>query len=204
MSGLPAAAVRSILLVAAFSLVPVEARAHAPIAGLGGFYNGLLHPLLVPGHLLSLVAAGLLIGRRERHRAIAALIGVPPALVAGLVVAALGLLPPSDALPMAVAAVLGVAVALDVQPPAVALRLAALAAGFVVGWDSGADEPGLRAAALSGAGVVLGAFYVAVVAAALALARRHPWQDIAVRVAGSWIAASALMVLALAATRPGP
>jgi len=75
--------------------------------------------------------------------------------------------------------------------------------GLVIGWDSPADAAGIRAATLSGFGVTLGAFYIVIMVAALTLARKRPWQGIAVRVAGSWIAASAVMVLALATTKSG-
>ena len=41
------------------------ARAHAPVPGLEGFPGGLLHPLLVPAHLLALLGLGLFIGQQR-------------------------------------------------------------------------------------------------------------------------------------------
>ena len=43
---------------------PQLAHAHSPIEGIGDFYNGMLHPLLVPSHVLLLLALGLLRGQQ--------------------------------------------------------------------------------------------------------------------------------------------
>src|SRR5262249_56748086 len=50
-------------LVLALTLVAQPASAHLPIGNVGGFYGGLLHPILVVPHAMGLVALGLLIGR---------------------------------------------------------------------------------------------------------------------------------------------
>src|SRR5262245_34839527 len=50
-------------LVLALSLVAQPASAHLPIGNVGGFYGGLLHPILVVPRAMGLVALGLLIGR---------------------------------------------------------------------------------------------------------------------------------------------
>jgi len=189
--------------VAGLCVAPTVAWAHTPIKGIGGFYNGLLHPVVVPAHLLSLLAIGLLTGQQHRQSAEQSFLSFALALPAGLIVAGLGVNLPFDTLPLAMAAVLGLAVAAKPPLPAIVVHVAAMATGFVIGWDSPADGAGIRAAAFSGFGVTFGAFYIVIIVAALALARRRPWHGIAVRVAGSWIAASAVMVLALTTTKPG-
>ena len=44
-------------------LAPGLAVAHSPMQGIGNFYGGILHPILVPSHLLALLSLGLLIGQ---------------------------------------------------------------------------------------------------------------------------------------------
>lgn len=189
--------------LAGLCMAPTVAWAHTPIKGIGGFYNGLLHPVVVPAHLLSLLAIGLLMGQQPRQSAGQSFLGFALAFPAGLIIAGLGVNLPFDTLPLAIAAVLGLAVAAKPPLPAIVVHVAAMATGLVIGWDSPADGAGIRAAALSGFGATLGAFYIVIMVAALTLARKRPWQGIAVRVAGSWIAASAVMVLALATTNSG-
>jgi urease accessory protein len=197
----PPAALASV--TASVCLAPSVAWAHTAIKGIGGFYNGLLHPFVVPAHLLSLLAIALLMGQQDRETAGRNFVGFALAFPAGLIIANLGVKLPFEYLPMAVAAVLGLAVAAKPPIPAFFIYIAAMATAFVVGWDSPTDEPGIPAASLFGFGVTLGAFYIVIMVTALTLARKRPWQGIAVRVAGSWIAASSVMILALATTGSG-
>ena len=44
--------------------LPGTASAHSGFAGATGFTGGLLHPLLVPAHILVVAALGLLIGQQ--------------------------------------------------------------------------------------------------------------------------------------------
>ena len=60
--------------IIAFLISAAPAQAHVPIEGVGGFYGGLLHPILVPAHALALLALGIFIGRRKHGRGIAVLI----------------------------------------------------------------------------------------------------------------------------------
>ena len=172
------------------------AMAHAPIKGIGTFYNGLLHPVLVPAHLLVLAAVGLLIGQHAPRVSRLAL----PAFAAALTVT----LTLIDASPralqqwplLAIALVAGLAVALARAGSLVATALA-LGAGVAVALDSAPDgapdEQVWLALSGTGLGAALVVTYVGGFAARLELA----WQKTAIRAAGSWIAASALLVLTL-------
>ncbi len=60
--------------------------AHAPIEGMDSFYNGVLHPVLVPAHLLAIVSAGLLIGQQGVKRMQVPLITFLLVLIAALTV----------------------------------------------------------------------------------------------------------------------
>src|SRR5262245_54255683 len=118
-------------LVLALSLVTQPASAHLPIGNVGGFYGGLLHPILVVPHAMALVGLGLLIGR-GRDPMLAGAIFVL-ALAGGLVaiVMAVGETRAGDVL-VADVAILGLLVASGWVPPrAVTWCLAAIAGGAI-------------------------------------------------------------------------
>ena len=52
------------IILAVSCLTPRLALAHVPFAGLNDLYNGLLHPVVVPAHLLLLAASGLFLGKQ--------------------------------------------------------------------------------------------------------------------------------------------
>jgi len=177
---------------------PRLALAHGSIQGMGSFYGGMLHPFLVPAHVLVLLALGLFLGQQ-------AIVDLPvgfPAfmggLATGLLVAAFGIVSLPSLAVLALAAILGVVVATAAAlPPALCAALT-IGAGLAVGIDSPPDAltVGGRAAALIGTGLsaILGVFYAATLVERL----RRGWQRILVRIFGSWICASAFLVLALA------
>ncbi len=179
--------------------------AHSPIEGLSSFYGGVLHPMLVPAHLVVLLALGLLLGSQAERAAKPAVGLFLLGLVLGLawLVAREGV----SAAPvlMAAAAVLGVLVAVRLQLPGLLLALVALAVGLSLSLDSdpGVADSSERWLALAGTG--LGAALVTAAGLFIAeIGSRRAWQGIAVRVLGSWIAASAVMVSALAMLGPAP
>ncbi|HRO10263.1 hypothetical protein [Amaricoccus sp.] len=181
-------------------LLPAPAAAHGMLQGVGDVYAGLLHPLVVPAEALALVAAALLLGASGRAACRAGL----PVLAAGL---ALGLAlgrfaPPSLATPALLAtaflAAAPVTAGLRLSPPLAAL-IAALA-GLAVGIDAQPDPGTLRQTLTAAAATLFGATAIAVIVAALVLGREQSWQRIAVRVAASWITASAILYFAWLAT----
>jgi len=163
------------LIAVPLALLPAAAWAHAPVPGVGAFWNGVLHPLLVPLHLLALVGAGIA----------APAAGAPPAAL------------------LAVGVATGLLAALGHGAVAVVATLAA-AAGLAVGLDSAPLEAASGEAGLAAAGTLVGCLLVVVLAGGLAAAMAAPWQRIAVRTAGSWIAAACLIALALTVADPGP
>jgi urease accessory protein len=178
------------------------AAAHSPIKGIGTFYNGLLHPVLVPAHLLALAAIGLLIGQ---HAPRVSRLALPAfAAAAALILAIISQapqLPPQWPL-LVVALVAGLAVALSWSGGLALPALLAVAAGIFVAIDSAPDgvPPDRLWLALAGTG--LGAVLVVTYFGGLAAWLGRPWQKIAVRAAGSWIAASAILVLTLELLSP--
>ena len=97
-------------LAAAFLFRADPAFAHLPIEGVGGFYGGLLHPILVPAHALSVVALGLFIGRQRERRIPSSIFAV--ALIAGLIAIARAVEAPVGNVMLANTALLGGLVAM--------------------------------------------------------------------------------------------
>jgi urease accessory protein len=172
------------------------AYAHVPIEGAGGVYGGLLHPYLVPAHAMSLLALGLLIARDGRY-------GMPLLIYAAALIAGLSALTfavgdiGAEKLLVGLAGLVGVLLALDWRPPRFVLWLLAAIGGAALALDSPPETPSIEEAHLMLIGTGIGALSAlgAVVGGALHLTR--PWQRLGVRIAGSWIAASAILVLAL-------
>jgi urease accessory protein len=195
--------VRLVVALLLIALAPRLALAHGSIQGMGSFYGGMLHPFLVPAHVLVLLALGLFLGQQ----AIVDLpIGFPAfmgGLAAGLAVAAAGVVTPPTPVVLALAAALGVAVAAAFALPPALCAVLTIGTGLAVGLDSPPEAltVGGRAAAVIGTGLaaILAVFYAAAAVERL----RRGWQRILVRVLGSWICASASLVLALALAGKG-
>jgi len=184
------------LLVFGLLLHADPAMAHPPPLGIPGFFGGLLHPLFVPAHVLAMLGLALLIGQQGWGRA--SPFGYVVALVAGLGVIALGFVPMAagEAL-LAIAAATGVLVALARPLPEAAGVLLAVATAAAIGLDSPPEVLSLREANLMLIGTGFGATLALIVAVECASRLHLGWQRIGARVLGSWIAAIALLVLAL-------
>lgn len=182
--------------VAAVSIASATpALAHVPVAG-GGFLGGFLHPLFVPVHLLALAALGLLIGQQEQGRSqVVTMFAV--GLMAGLTAIALAAGPSSaNHVLVVVAALAGLWVAAARSLPQIAGWPLAAVAGAAIGLDSPPEVASITAANLMLVGTGLGALACVAVLAFLVARLRRDWQRIGVRVAGSWTAAAAILVLA--------
>jgi hydrogenase/urease accessory protein HupE len=185
-----------LLTIAAATLIGAAAHAHGTLPGSGGFYAGALHPVLTLEHLLLLVALGLLLGRGSGAPAKAPLLALAAAVAAGLALGPVGLAGPAVPLGILTGATLaGAGIAAGARLRSPALVALAAAAGLATGLDTGMPPAGV-VAWVPYAGVFLGVFLIVLNAAAAAVACRPPY-GVAVRVAGSWIAATAVMVLAL-------
>ncbi len=188
-----------------FFLVPAaRVDAHTTFQGMGEFASGFLHPLTTPPHLLVLLALGIWLGQHQplRLQEPAAAFGTGSAL--GLLVTTTGRLagvPP----PLLIVLGLGVgaAVALDRPVPPPARWLACAIAGLVLGLDSGMDAgtPGVAVAKTLSATWVSLLLCVVNVAFYVSRLPGFQWVRIGLRVAGSWIVAVALLMLAFALRR---
>jgi urease accessory protein len=170
--------------------------------GMGDFISGVLHPWMTPTHLLILLALGLGLGQHVPLR-----LGLP--LKVFVPVAALGLaltlgrwfatVPVPILIAIALAAALVVVLEVRLPSPAQAVLLGA--AALAIGLDSGVETGGpftifktlLGTWVSLGIGLVNLGYYVS-----LAAEKRKQWISIGIRVAGSWIVAVALLMLAFA------
>lgn len=191
---------RTLTTVLLFIAAAGPASAHSPVKGIGVFYNGMLHPYLVPGHLLVLLALGLMIGQ---HAPGSSRLALPIFIATLLASMALGswmrIVPPPENILMVVALVTGMMVAASVVPGVFLPILLAVVTGSVLGMNSAPDSVLPGQAWLALAGTVTGAFLGTLFAGGLSawLSRFPSWPPIAVRVLGSWTSACAILVLVL-------
>jgi urease accessory protein len=172
------------------------AQAHLMNTGFGPFYDGLTHLFLTPEDLLPVVALALLAGRRGPRCGRAVLLLLPAAWLAasliGLLTARQVLLPAATA---AVTIALGVLVAADRPLPLALVAGGAIGLGFFRGGLNGFALAQTSAGPLVALGMVCSLSLVLSLLAGQVAAVRAAWARVAVRVAGSWIAASGLLML---------
>lgn len=177
-------------------LAPRAASAHLVSTGFGPFYDGLGHFLLTPEDFLPVMALALLAGLAGAGLGRAVLYSLPAAWLTG---GLLGLQSGGTLVPQVVTALvllgLGLLVAADRRLP---IGLGVALAGLL-GLLHGIANGVALAAAGQGAPALLGICtalsIVLVLLAAEVVQLRQWWQRIAVRVGGSWIAASGMLLL---------
>ena len=162
---------------------------------LQAFVEGFLNPLLTPAHVLTLVALALCVGQQKRRGA--ALLVFVLALAAGFLAIALAVeTTPARMVLLADAALLGGIVAAAWVPSPATLLLAATT-GTALALDSPPQAVTIAAAYATLAGTAVGACAILVVVTTVASHANADWQRLGVRILGSWIAASATLVLAV-------
>lgn len=181
--------------------MPGLASAHSPIAGIGHFYAGMLHPVVVPAHLMALVAMGLWLGQRwpAGRGALAALVlAVPFGMAAGH---ACGW-QKGELVILGLAALLAIFVAAARDAPVLLRAVIAAALGLLLGMDSLPDGLSGRPLWLSLAGTWLAVLIGPSWMIAIVEIAAKPWMKIGVRVIASWLCAAAVLALALSALGP--
>jgi hydrogenase/urease accessory protein HupE len=185
-------------LTVAAATWPVPAHAHLNSTGMGPIYDGILHFVTSPEDLIPALALALLAGLRGAAHGRWTLFLLPGAwLLGGLIGASASATSGHVILSATWFLLLGGLLAANAKlsvPGTTALAaLLGLHHGYLNGTGMGASGP----AAMVGLG---GAVFVLVaLAAALVVPLRAQWTRIAVRVAGSWVAASGLLLLGWAA-----
>ncbi len=180
------------------SSVPTQAFAHSLSTRFGDFYGGLLHPLSSLELGMGFLVLALLAGQQDKRRARLVLAWFIAAMIAGAVAAHwLPVVVDEVRLPnLGLAALLGVLVAVAPRIPTIVLPLIGFASGVLNGLGNGLAMTPETAPHLFIPGIAVSGLLVVTPLAALVTTLDRHWQRVAVRVVGSWIAASALLVTA--------
>jgi urease accessory protein len=185
---------------------PQMAVAHPVFGGVGGFSGGLLHPLFVPAHLMAVVGIAALVAQQQPKWHWPSHWPAPFSFIIGLAagsVAIAGAYAPtySSEAVLACATMAGFLVAFGMPLSMRTVAILAAATGISIALDSPPDVISIREAILIQLGTFSGAIILLVAVIEIVSRRRHHWQRIGVRIAGSWVAASAMLVLALQLAR---
>ena len=182
--------------VVAGAALPSSAEAHLVTTGLGPLYDGISHVLLSADDLLPILAMSMLAGLNGPVAGRRMLFGLTGAwLLGGLAGYLFGqaLLP--GTMTCVSFLVLGGLTAADRRlSPAVVLGIA-VAVGLLHGWLNGTGIAAVQREALGLAGIGSAIFVVVALASGFVMSLRIVWMRIAVRVAGSWVAAIGLLML---------
>ena len=183
-------------VVLTIALCPVSAEAHLNSTGMGPIYDGLMHFLTSPEDLVPALALALLAGLRGVAYGRRASLTLPVAwLVGGLFGLTAATTTGSAVFSSFWFLLLGGLVIADASLTLRALTALGALLGLVHGYlnGTGMGQSGLAVVALLG--LTSGVFVLIVLAAAFVVQLRPHWARIAVRVAGSWIAAIGLLML---------
>jgi urease accessory protein len=183
-----------ILLAVAMACGPAEA--HLNATGMGPVYDGLMHFLTSPEDLVPALALALLAGLRGAPYGRRAMFTLPAAWLLGSLfglsaaTASAGILGASFWF-----LAMGGLVVVDARLSLRAMTALSALLGLSHGYLNGAGM-GLSASAVVAAiGLASAAFVLVVLVAAFVVRLRTHWARIAVRIGGSWIAASGLLML---------
>jgi len=173
---------------------PSSASAHLVTTGMGPVYDGIGHLLLTPEDFVPVLAISLYAGLRGAAAGRRTMFLLPLAWFAGGLAGSMVGIVPAIPTPALSFLVVGVLVAADLRMPANAVSALAVVIGLVHGFFNGAAlKEGAGTLGLLGIMVML--FVLVALASAFVVSLKTPWMRIAVRVAGSWIASSGLLLL---------
>ncbi|HET9832595.1 MAG TPA: HupE/UreJ family protein [Vicinamibacterales bacterium] len=184
-------------------LRPVPVYAHLNSTGLGPIYDGAAHVMLSPADLIPACAIALLAGLRGPRHSRAVLAALPMSWLLGGIAGMLFGHASSDIAAVPSFLLLGVLVAVDARVSLRTLATLTVVLGLVHGYINGIGmEPsGHAVEALLGLSMVL--FVIGGLVTAFVIQSRQPWRRIAIRVLGSWVAASGLLMVGWALHRTG-
>lgn len=191
----PGRADAAVVLGLALMLSPLPGHAHLIETGLGPVYDGVTHFALTPEDLIPALALALLVGLRGKDHARRAIFALPLAWFLGGVAGALWGAPTFAVPAWLPLLLIGSLVGSDLRLPSAVTTAIALVLGALLGYANGAAMaqagPGIRGVA----GIAGTLFVVTTLMSALVAAWQSGWVRIMWRVAGSWIAASGLLLL---------
>ena len=180
----------------AFLMSAIPGEAHLNSTGMGPFYDGLMHFLMSPEDIIPVLALALLAGLRGAEFGRRALLVLPSAWLLGSLFGLAAAAAKGNALVSAIWFILlGGLLAANAK---LSLRLTTVLAGLLGlyhGYLNGTGMAQSASAVVVLLGLVSAIFVLVALAAAFVLRLRAQWARIAVRVAGSWIAASGFLML---------
>jgi urease accessory protein len=168
---------------------------------IGAFVDGLTQ-FFLPTHLLAVVALGLLAGQDAKRFPVAAVAAYAFGLAAGSVLIAAAVREQNTGpVLLAVAALAGIAVAIARPVPRAVQALSACLTGGAVALNTPPQAITIPSAVAAQTGAAIAAFAMLTIVVMIGMRARGAWHRIGLRVVGSWIAASAILVLALRLAR---
>jgi hydrogenase/urease accessory protein HupE len=179
----------------ALLLWPWGAEAHLVTTGLGPVYDGVGHLLVTPEDLLPVLALALWAGLRGAKAGRLVLGVLPGAWFAGGCIGLLAHALPGIPIPALSLLILGMLVAADLRLPPPAVTALAVGLGLEHGVRNGFAMLQAGAGILGLLGVLAALVVLIALVAAGVVALHQPWARMAVRVAGSWLAAIGLLML---------
>jgi hydrogenase/urease accessory protein HupE len=163
---------------------------------MGPFYDGLMHFLLSPEDIIPVFALALLAGLRGAAYGRRALFVLPVAWLLGGFAGLSGMAAkPHPTIAAGWFLLMGGILAADARLSLHLTTAIAALLGLYHGYLNGTGMGVSSTTTVALFGLVFGVFVLIAVAAAFVLRLRAQWARIAVRVAGSWIAASGLLML---------
>ena len=186
--------IAAVLFICAMS--PMTAEAHLNSTGMGPIYDGLMHFLMSPEDLVPALALALLAGLRGTTHGRRILFVLPAAWLLGGLIGLATSVSNGNAIVSAVwFLLLGGMLAADAR---LSLRMMTGLAALLGLYHGYLNGTGLGLSLTSAAvllGLIFSAFVLIALAAAFVVQLKATWARIAIRVAGSWIFASGLLLM---------
>jgi hydrogenase/urease accessory protein HupE len=183
-------------LVFTLLMSPLPAEAHLNSTGMGPFYDGLMHFLTGPEDLVPVLALALLAGLRGAAFGRRALFTLPVAwILGGLAGLSTMSANPHPLMAAAWFLLLGGLLAADAGLSLSLTTALAALLGLYHGYLNGNGMGRFDIAVVALLGLVFAIFALIALTAAFVVRLHAQWARLAVRVAGSWIAASGLLML---------
>ena len=177
-------------------LCPSAAEAHLMSTGMGPIYDGLTHFLTSPEDLLPVLGLSLLAGLRGAAYGRRAMFVVPAAWLSGCLLGSSAAATAGSPFVSSLwLLLLGGLVAADATPSLRATTVLAALIGIYHGYLNGTGLELSLASIVAVLALVFAVFALITVSAAFVVWLQAHWARIAVRVVGSWIAASGLLML---------
>jgi hydrogenase/urease accessory protein HupE len=173
----------------------IPAQAHLVTTGLGPVYDGISHLALTPEDLLPTLAVAMLAGLGGSRYGRMTLFAVPAAWLAGGLLGLVLKTPVNPYITTVSFLVLGGLVAADLKIPSKVMITLISVFGLFHGYLNGSVMAQADLGLLGLVGITATVFVIIALVAGFVVSLKAHWTRIAVRVAGSWVAAMGILLL---------